>query len=62
VYNKYEQPAFKIDVGYEYNLVLSNNLDGFTASNRFDIYTQFVIGVKFAFGGDIVSYRKQITY
>jgi hypothetical protein len=62
VYNKYEQPAFKIDVGYEYNLVLSNNLDGFTASNRFDIYTQFVIGVKFAIGGDIVSYRKQITY
>ena len=62
VYNKYEQPAFKIDLGYEYNIVLSDNLDGLTSGNHFDIYSQFIIGVKFAFGGDIVSYRKQIPY
>lgn len=62
VYNKYQQPAFKIDLGYEYNVVLSDNLDGFASGSHFDIYSQFIIGVKFAFGGDIVSYRKQITY
>jgi hypothetical protein len=63
VYNKYDQPAFKVDLGYEYNLVLSNNLDGFSAaSNRYDVYSQIVIGVKFAIGGSITSYRKQIPY
>jgi hypothetical protein len=62
VFNKYQQPAFKIDLGYEYNLVLSDNLDGFTSGSHFDAYAQFIIGVKFAFGGDIVSYRKQIPY
>ncbi|BAU55476.1 hypothetical protein [Mucilaginibacter gotjawali] len=62
VFNKYQQPAFKIDLGYEYNIVLSDNLDGLTSGSHFDIYSQFIIGVKFAFGGDIVSYRKQIPY
>jgi hypothetical protein len=62
VFNKYQQPAFKIDLGYEYNYVLGDSLDGFSAANKRDSYTQFVIGVKFAFGGDILSYRKQIPY
>jgi len=62
VFNKYQQPAFKVDLGYEYNIVLSDNLDGFTSGSHYDIYSQFVIGVKFAIGGDIVSYRKQIPY
>ncbi|MDR3696408.1 hypothetical protein [Mucilaginibacter sp.] len=62
VFNKYQQPAFKIDLAYEYNYVLSDNLDGFTSGNHSDVYSQFIIGVKFAFGGDIVSYRKQIPY
>jgi len=60
VYNKYEQPSFKVDLAYAYNFVLSDNLDGFTSGSHFDAYTQIVIGVKFAFGGDIVSYRKPI--
>jgi len=62
VFNKYDQPAFKIDIGYGYNFVLSDNLDGFASGSHFDAYSQFTLGVKFAFGGDIVSYRKQITY
>jgi hypothetical protein len=62
VFNKYQQPAFKVDLGYEYNFVLSDNLDGFTSGSHFDVYTQFFIGFKFAFGGSIISYRKQIPY
>jgi len=62
VFNKYQQPAFKIDLAYAYNYVLSDNLDGFSVGNHRDVYTQFVIGFKFAFGGDILSYRKQIPY
>lgn len=62
IFNKYDQPAMKIELGYGYNIVLSDNLDGFTSGSHYDIYSQFTIGVKFAIGGDIVSYRKQITY
>ena len=62
VFNKYKQPAFKVDLGYEYNLVLSDNLDGYTSGSHFDIYSQFIVGFKFAFGGSIISYRKQIPY
>jgi len=62
VFNKYQQPAFKVDLGYEYNLVLSDNLDGYTSGSHYDVYSQFVIGFKFAFGGAITSYRKQIPY
>jgi hypothetical protein len=62
VFNKYQQPAFKIDLGYEYNQVLSDNLDGFAVGNHLDAYSQFTIGFKFAFGGNIISYRKQIPY
>jgi len=63
VFNKYQQPSFMIDLAYAYNYVLSDNLDGFTVgSNHHDVYTQICIGFKFAFGGDIISYRKQIPY
>ena len=62
VFNKYQQPAFKIDLAYAYNYTFSDDLDGFTVGNHRDAYTQICIGFKFAFGGDIISYRKQIPY
>jgi hypothetical protein len=63
VFNRYQQPAFKIDVAYAYNYVLGDDLDGFVVgTGHHDVYTQICIGVKFAFGGDIISYRKQIPY
>jgi hypothetical protein len=62
VFNKYEQPAFKVDVGYQTNFVFGNGLDGFTTTSNYKIYTQFTVGVKFALGGAILSYRKQIHY
>jgi len=61
VFNSYQQPSFKVDIGYEYNLTFGDGLDGFAASDRREVYTQFTIGVKFAIG-DITSYRKQIHY
>ncbi|HEY8782854.1 MAG TPA: hypothetical protein VIM16_14615 [Mucilaginibacter sp.] len=62
IFNKYQQPSTKFDLGYEYNYVLSDNLDGFTTGHHQDVYTQFTVGVKFALGGAIISYRKQIHY
>ena len=62
VFNKYQQPSTMIDLGYQYNYVLGDQLDGYSAGSHHDTYTQFTIGVKFAIGGAIISYRKQIPY
>lgn len=61
VFNKYNQPSFKIDIGYQYNYVFGDNVDGIEAGANNDAYSQLNIGVKFAIGG-INSYKKQIHY
>jgi hypothetical protein len=61
IYNQYDEPHLKIDVGYQYNFILGDGLDGFTAGKRKDSYAQFGIGIKFAIGG-IATYRKQISF
>lgn len=62
IYNDYNQPSVKIDIGYQYNFVFSDSLDGYSsAKSNNDAYAQFTIGVKFAIGG-VTSYRKQIPY
>ena len=62
LFNKYQQPSFKVDIGYQYNYVFGDNVDGYTYGRNNDIYTQFTVGVKFAIGGDIISSKKQIHY
>jgi hypothetical protein len=61
IYNKYQRPDFKIDVGYQYNIVFGDDLDGFKAGTHNDSYSQFTIGLKVSIGG-VTSYRKQIQY
>ena len=58
-YNQFNQPSFKIDLGYQFNIDLSDNMDGFTAGKSKDNLIQYSITFKFALG-DITSYRKQI--
>lgn len=60
-FNNYQQPAVKIDLGLQYNLVFSDNLDGY-ASGKNDAFLQTTIGVKLAIGSGNTSYRKQIQY
>ncbi|MDO3644285.1 MAG: hypothetical protein ACTHMI_08180 [Mucilaginibacter sp.] len=62
LFNRYSQPSAKIDLGYGYNYILGDDLDGFVAGGKKDVYTQFTLGVKFAIGSALTSYRKQITY
>jgi len=62
VYNAYGHPSFKIDLGYQYNFVMGDNLDGFEVGSKRDAYSQITIGFKFAIGSEITSYRKQIHY
>jgi hypothetical protein len=59
LFNSYDEPSVKIDLGYQYNLMMGDQLDGIKAGTRKDTFTQFVVGVKFAVGG-YTSYRKNI--
>jgi hypothetical protein len=61
IFNKYQRPDVKIDIGYQCNFILGDELDGFKVGTHNDIYTQFTVGVKFAIGG-ITSASKQINY
>jgi hypothetical protein len=61
IFNDYNQPSVKIDVGYQHNFLFGDNIDGYATGTTNDAYAQFSIGVKFAIGG-ITSYRKQIHY
>lgn len=59
IFNSNQRPDYKIDVGYQYNMVFGDELDGFKAGTHNDAYSQFTIGVKISIGG-VTSYRKQI--
>ncbi|WP_299511608.1 hypothetical protein [Mucilaginibacter sp.] len=60
-FNRYDQPGFKIDLGYQYNFIMGDGLDGFTIGNQKDSYSQYSIGIKFAIGG-VVSYKKRVDF
>jgi len=63
LFNQYQQPSVKFDIGYGYNYVLGDGVDGFAVTaNHHDSYSQYTIGVKFALGSSDISYRKQIQY
>jgi hypothetical protein len=61
LFNSYNQPSVKIDLGYQYNFIMGDELDGYIAGKHSDAYSQLTIGFKFAIGG-VTSYRKQIHY
>jgi hypothetical protein len=61
VFNQYNEPSFKIDLGYQYNFLMDDNLDGYDTGAHKDVFSQLTLGVKFALGG-VTSYRKQIHY
>ena len=62
MFNKFDQPSVKIDLGYQYNFILGDGLDGYTVGKKKDAYSQITFGVKFALGSSITSYRKQISF
>jgi hypothetical protein len=60
IFNSYNEPKVKLDIGYQFNYILSDNFDGFTAGKS-DVFTQIVLGLKVSIGGT-TSYRKSISY
>ncbi|GAA4330473.1 hypothetical protein GCM10023149_35680 [Mucilaginibacter gynuensis] len=61
VFNQYDIPTFKVDLAYQYNLMMGDNLDGYDAGQRNDTMGQIVLGMKFSLGGT-TSYRKKVSY
>jgi hypothetical protein len=61
IFNQYQRPDIKIDIGYQYNKVFGDELDGFKAGHLNDGFSQFIIGAKFSLG-EVTSYRKQIHF
>lgn len=61
IFNKNQRPDVKIDVGYQYNIIFGDEIDGFKAGAHNDAYGQFNIGLKFSVGG-VTSYRKSVSY
>ncbi|WP_374950494.1 hypothetical protein [Mucilaginibacter sp.] len=61
VFNQYDEPSFKVDIGAQYNYVFGDNTDGFKAGVSKDKYIQYGVTLKFALGG-VTSYRKKISY
>jgi hypothetical protein len=65
IYNQWGEPAFRIDLGYEHNIDLGENLDGYNDNplifkhNALPQYRQITIGFKYNFG-NITSYNKSI--
>jgi hypothetical protein len=61
MFNDLGEPSVKIDLAYQYNFIMGDDLDGFIAGKSNDAYSEYVLGIKFALGGK-TSYRKQISY
>jgi hypothetical protein len=59
LYNANQRPDYKIDIGYQQNLIFGDQVDGFKAGSHNDAFGQFTIGVKISVGG-VTSYRKEI--
>lgn len=65
IYNAYDQPNVRIDIGYQHNIVFGEGLDGYNdpptkfKNNAVDQYRQITIGLKINFAGQD-SYDKEI--
>ncbi len=61
LFNAYNMPTVKFDIGYQANIMLGENLDGYNTGAATDIWQQLSIGVKLSLGGS-TSYRKSVSY
>jgi len=59
IYNGYDEPQIRIDLGYQANFSSGDNMDGFKSGRYNDWYSQITFGIKVGIGG-VTSYRKPI--
>lgn len=59
IYNSYDEPQIRIDLGYQANFCYGDNTDGFKMGSYNDWYSQLTLGIKIGLGS-VTSYRKPI--
>ncbi len=59
IYNGYDEPQIRINLGYQANFSTGDNMDGFKSGKYGDWFSQITFGVKIGLGG-VTSYRKPI--
>lgn len=59
IFNADKEPFIKVDIGYQFNYVFEDRLDGIKSGHSSDGFNQLIIGLKFAVPG-IVSYKKPL--
>jgi hypothetical protein len=59
IYNAYDEPQIRLDLGYQANFSYGDNMDGFKSGKASDWYSQITFGIKIGLGG-VTSYRKPI--
>jgi hypothetical protein len=59
IFNYDKEPFIKIDIGYQFNYIFGDSLDGYKSGNSNDLFSQFSVGIKFAVPG-IATYKRPI--
>lgn len=59
IYNPYDEPQIRINLGYQANFSTGDNMDGFKSGHYGDWFSQITFGIKVGIGG-VTSYRKPI--
>ncbi|RYE11086.1 MAG: hypothetical protein EOP44_01525 [Sphingobacteriaceae bacterium] len=59
IYNAYDEPQIRLNLGYQANLSTGDNMDGIKSGHYGDWFSQITFGIKVGIGG-VTSYRKPI--
>ncbi|MGI4749024.1 MAG: hypothetical protein ACRYFB_00195 [Janthinobacterium lividum] len=59
IYNAYDEPNIRLNIGYQANFSTGDNMDGIKSGHYGDWYSQINFGIKVGIGG-VTSYRKPI--
>ncbi|WP_448702123.1 hypothetical protein ACFGVR_07475 [Mucilaginibacter sp. AW1-3] len=61
IYNNYDMPRYRLDLGYSFNTALGKGLDGYTTLSSIKFYSYFSLTFKVGLGG-VTNYRKPVPY
>lgn len=59
IYNAYDEPQIRLNLGYQGNFSTGDNMDGIKSGRYGDWFSQITFGIKVGIGG-VTSYRKPI--
>ncbi|RYY25505.1 MAG: hypothetical protein EOP41_05160 [Sphingobacteriaceae bacterium] len=59
IYNAYDEPQIRLNLGYQANFSTGDNMDGIKSGLYGDWFSQVTFGIKIGIGG-VTSYRKPI--